>query len=219
MATKKPSKPKTKADSVSVFILLDRSGSMGSKWIETLGALNGYVEKLGNDKTGESHVTLATFHWTDSLAFDVIRDNVTSAEWEKVVHGEAPPGGYTPLFDAIGRIVNLADKKNDNRTVIAIITDGEENSSRELSREAAGRLFDKCKGKGWQVVFLGADFDAFNQASSVGINRSMTINTSAVNLGATMDSLVSNTMSYRASGQSMAWSDEDREKANGKKGA
>lgn len=40
------------------FILLDRSGSMESLWVEALGSVNAYVTKLAEDKvdTGVNHL-------------------------------------------------------------------------------------------------------------------------------------------------------------------
>lgn len=34
---------------MNVYILLDRSGSMGSLWEEALGSINGYVKGLTDD--------------------------------------------------------------------------------------------------------------------------------------------------------------------------
>jgi len=47
------------------YILLDRSGSMVTNWIETIGALNGYVEDLAaNPDTKNVKVSLFTFDAT-----------------------------------------------------------------------------------------------------------------------------------------------------------
>lgn len=57
------------------FILLDRSGSMQTHWEETLGSINGFVEKLKID----GNVILAVF---DSLSYDIIR-NSKPADWKR----------------------------------------------------------------------------------------------------------------------------------------
>jgi len=120
---------------------------MSSRWTEALSSVNAYATELGNAK-----VTLATFDAQDGLQFDVIRNAVPSKKWETVTDKDATPRGMTPLFDAIGRIVSLAEKSNDDKTVIVVMTDGAENHSREVTKEGARSALDRCKGRNWQVL-------------------------------------------------------------------
>lgn len=114
------------------FILLDRSGSMQSLWTEALSSINAYVKKLVDDKV-DTGVTLATFDSSDKLHFDVIRDRITPPTWRAVSNEDATPRGFTPLSDATGRIVALAEAGKYDKVAIIIMTDGHENASRELT--------------------------------------------------------------------------------------
>lgn len=200
---------------VNAYVLLDRSGSMANRWAEALTSINAYVEELA--KKGKAKVTLATFDSQDGLQFDVLRDAVAAKKWEDVTDKDATPRGATPLFDAISRVVALAEKAAEDKTVIIVMTDGHENQSREVTREEAKLAFDRCKAKGWQIVFLGADFDAFGQAASVGINAAQTISATCDSFIPATRSLAMKTMLYASGHQAMAFSAQDRDEAVGKK--
>ncbi len=104
------------------FILLDRSGSMQSLWTEALSSVNAYVKKLADDRV-DTGVTLATFD-TDNGAFDftIVRDRIIPSTWHAVTERDATPRGMTPLNDATGRIVNLAEAGNYDKVAIIIMT-------------------------------------------------------------------------------------------------
>lgn len=194
------------------FILLDRSGSMSSQWKEALGAVNAYVKKLADDKV-DTGVTLATFDGGNGLQFDVIRDRITPPTWRPVSDIDAEPRGMTPLNDAVGKIVSMAEAGNYEKLALIIMTDGQENNSTELTVAQAKALLDKCRAKNWQVIFLGANFDNAQQATSYGNLARNTVQSSTRNLSATMATMGTMRSAYGATGQSMNWSDEDKAKA------
>lgn len=205
------------------FILLDRSGSMRSLWSEAISSVNGYVAKLAADNV-DTGVTLATFDApATALDFNIIRDRIIPTTWKRVEPAEAEPRGWTPLNDAIGKIVDLAKAgapsgiKYD-KVAIIIMTDGQENASRELDTEQAKKLLDDCRLMGWQIVFLGANFDNAAQAAGYGTQSRHTVRTSAANLGATMSFMAGKRAAYasaaspQAVAQSMVWTEEEKAK-------
>jgi Mg-chelatase subunit ChlD len=123
---------------------------------------------------------------------------------------DATPRGGTPLFDALGHLVALAEKAADDKTVIVVMTDGQENESREVTKQGAKAALDRRKSRNWQVVFLGADFDPFGEAAQVGIAAAQTLNMSAGNYQASMRGLAAQTMCFAATGETMSFRDEDR---------
>ncbi len=154
------------------YLLLDRSGSMQTLWIEALSSVNAYAKELANKTDGDavdSHVTLATFDDHAGLQFDVLRRTQPALHWEGITDREASPRGMTPLLDAIGRIVALAEADNPDKAVIVVMTDGQENASREVTRDGAKAALDRVRAKGWDVVFLGANFDNISDAAAVGV--------------------------------------------------
>jgi len=194
------------------FILLDRSGSMEAQWTEAINSVNTYVKKLAEDKV-DTGVTLAVFDSeSGKLDFQILRDRITPQTWKAVDPTEAPPRGMTPLNDATGKIVALANAGGYDKVAIIIMTDGHENNSRELSVEQAKKLLDACRAKNWQVIFLGANFDNAGQAASYGNLAASTVQSSVRNYGATLSTMASKRGTYGATGQAMAFTDEEKQK-------
>ncbi len=174
--------PSPPAAAVQSYILLDRTGSMSDIWEEALTSVNTYAASVGEATADEvaggdieARVTLAVFDHQDGLQFDILRKDVTAGTWRTVTNDDASPRGMTPLFDAIGRIVSLAEGDKPEKAIIVIMTDGHENSSRELTRDGAKAALDRARAKGWEVVFLGAEFASFGDAEGVGMSSSKTM--------------------------------------------
>lgn len=144
------------------YVLLDRSGSMADCRERMVEALNGYLVKLKEDNI-EGDVAIITF---DSDSIDKY-SSFKIQDFESLSNSVLVPRGGTPLFDAIAHVVSAAETANhpeDDRIAIAIITDGAENSSREItSREVVKSMLDKCEAKKWLVMFLGAGLEAANE--------------------------------------------------------
>ncbi len=198
------------------YILLDRTGSMSSIWDEALNSVNTYAVSLGTKEEGEkgdvdADVTLAVFDAQDGLQFDVLRKETSAKQWNEVTDDEASPRGMTPLFDAIGRIVNIAETDQPEKAVLVIMTDGQENSSREITREGARAALDRARAKGWEVVFLGAEFANFGDAEGVGQSQSKNMAVSKDKLGQTMDRLAKKSRSYAKGEEAeIEFDEEDR---------
>lgn len=196
------------------YILLDRTGSMESMWTEALSSVNAYAAGLASLEGGpavDADVTLAVFDAQDGLQFDVIRDNVDAADWRNVSDEDATPRGTTPLYDAIGRIVSVAETDRPEKAVLVIMTDGMENASRELTREGAKAALDRARKKGWEVVFLGAEFSNFDDAEGVGQTSSRNMAVAKEQLSQSMDRLAQKSKAY-ANGEeaTIEWNEEDR---------
>lgn len=193
--------------SVDTYILLDRTGSMSGIWDEALGSVNAYAHDLGKETpqdTGlQTTVTLAVFDFQNGLQFDVVRPRTSPDGWRPVTAADAAPRGMTPLYDAIGQIVALAEKDNPKKAVIVIMTDGEENSSRELTQTGARAALDRARARGWEVVFLGAEFANFSDAEAVGMEASRTMAVSKDGMTATMQGLAKKNRDYGASDDSV----------------
>lgn len=192
---------------------------MQGKWVESLGAVNAYVKQLAADKV-DTGVTLAVFDAEDQagggtrMRFDIVRDRIIPSTWHEVSSVDAKPRGWTPLNDAIGKIVDLADRGKYDRVAIIIMTDGEENASRELSVDDAKRLLAGCRAKNWQVIFLGASFDNIRQASAYGTTLRQTVSANSGTYSVHTASLASKRAIYGATGQSISIDDAEKQELN-----
>ena len=204
-AKTKPS-PEPTADTpfmnaVSSYILLDRTGSMSDIWDEALGSVNAYAAAVGKVEDGEADdletsVTLAVFDHQEGFQFDVLRKEIEPDAWTDVTNDEVSPRGMTPLFDAINRTISLAEADNPEKAVIVIMTDGRENSSKEVTKEGAKAALARAEARGWEVVFLGAEFSAFGDADAVGVSRDKQMAVGASSLSATQERLARKARSY-----------------------
>jgi hypothetical protein len=198
------------------YVLLDRSGSMQSLWVEALSSVNAYAKGLADNKDGhsvDSHITLAVFDDQAGLQFDVLRRKQPALHWETVTDADASPRGMTPLLDALGRIVAMAEADNPDKAVIVVMTDGQENDSREVTREGAKAALDRVKAKGWEVVFLGANFDNISDAEAVGVGQLRQMSMAPGTMGASMERMAKKSRAYAVSAAPMEFDEDDRKVA------
>ena len=201
--------------SVHSYILLDRTGSMSGIWDEALTSVNAYAKSVGEEGEGEADietkVSLAVFDAQDGLQFDVLRKSVDADNWKEVTNDEANPRGMTPLYDAIGRLVSLAEADAPEKAVLVIMTDGAENASREMTGKGAKAALDRANARGWEVVFLGAEFADFSDAEAVGVGGSKRLAVGAGQFSSTMDRLAKKSRSYAQEAEaSIEFDQEDR---------
>ena len=203
-------------NAVSSYILLDRTGSMSDIWDEALGSVNAYAAAVGKVEEGEADdletsVTLAVFDHQEGFQFDVLRKEIQPDAWDNVTNDEVSPRGMTPLFDAINRTITMAEADNPEKAVIVIMTDGHENSSREVTREGAKAALDRAEARGWELVFLGAEFASFGDADAVGVSSSKQMAVSAGSLAVTQERLAKKARDYgKGEAEEIEFDAEDR---------
>lgn len=155
-----------------VFIL-DKSGSMGGLELDTIGGYNSMLKKQ-QEVAGECQITTVLFNNSHELLHDRIDIKAVSPITEK----EYFVGGSTALLDAIGSTIHkivkaqkhTAEDFQAEKVMFVIITDGEENSSREYSLEKVKAQIEKQKSEyGWEFIFLGANLDSVETAGRFGI--------------------------------------------------
>lgn len=181
-----------------IYFLLDRSGSMESIREDTEGGFNAFIREQ-KEQPGECRVTLAQF---DDHYDEVYRD---------LPVGEVPPlrlqpRGMTALLDSIGRLIGdagarLAAIPEDSRpgsVVIGIMTDGHENSSRELTPAQVKAIIERqTKDYGWQFLYMGADQDAIEVGASIGVPKDHSMTYSRGRVDAMMTATSANIGRYR----------------------
>lgn len=188
------------------YILLDNSASMFVIWSDMLEKLSAYIAKLDSSDT----VKLVTFN---SSEYKTVRD-CSVAGFTEVTANEVSTTGMTPLYDAAGRLFTEALKNDENLTSIIVITDGDENSSKEFSQEAVKKLVDQAeKEKSWEVIYLGAGFDkVYEQVGTYGnVGKTMNMARNAGAMAQTFDLLDARMSAYRSTGiATRAFSAEER---------
>jgi hypothetical protein len=208
-------------DVTDITLLLDRTGSMQVVRDETITAVNRFLEEQ-KKVPGEAAFTLVQFDSQDP--FEVVQRAVPIREAKPLTAETYVPRAWTPLLDAIGRTINdagarlgaMSETDRPGKVVLAIITDGLENASKEFSR---AKILEMIKHQreaySWQIVFLGANQDAIAEGAQIGLPKSasLTYATTPHGVQAAYASLSENLVSYRiGTAQAMNWSEEDRNK-------
>lgn len=149
-----------------IICIVDRSGSMHKIRKDAEGGLNTFINE--QKKVGNANLTIVNFD--NSIDFVCERINIHESQQYKLT-----PRGSTALLDAIGSVISEADKYStkDGKTIVVVLTDGDENSSTEWQRDAIFELIKERQEKdGWEFIFLASGQDAIKTASSYGIDAS-----------------------------------------------
>ena len=150
-------------EEMDLFFILDRSGSMYGSENDTINGFNAFVEK----QAAKNHNILVTVVLFDGK-YEVLYARKPISEVKPLTDKEYFVRGSTALLDAIGRTVNTY-RGEVNHAMCIITTDGYENSSREFNRD---QIKDMVENSGWEFVYIGADIDAYAEASHIGIRQS-----------------------------------------------
>ena len=112
------------------------------------------------------------------------------------------PRASTPLFDAVGRTVARIDKVTllpDERVNLAILTDGMENASQELTADAVKKLLiDRQERCNWLVQYLGANQNAWAAGAQIGIAAAHAMDYDTGSVKAAMRSMSASAGRYAA---------------------
>jgi Mg-chelatase subunit ChlD len=182
----------TPTPNLHIYFVLDRSGSMQSIANDVIGGFNAFVKQQQADGA-DALMTLVQFDSTDS--HEVLANAVPINEIKQLDLSVFVPRGSTPLFDAMGRVLNEAisreaqlvgAEKPAESIVFVTFTDGGENASREFTRET---VFNLVKGKekdGWTFVYMGANQNAYATGGDMGMSQMNSSNFIADKQGTTL---------------------------------
>ena len=155
------------------LIIVDESGSMSvirkqafSGMNETLTTIRQMQQQYPEQ---QQSVTLITF---DSNHTKWHYDNEEAMKTRDMKWDDYSPCACTPLYDAMGvgisKVNALVGK--DDKVLVTVITDGEENSSREWTLPMIRNLIEKLKQQGWTFTLIGTDnLDVESMAHSMAI--------------------------------------------------
>lgn len=158
------------------LIILDESGSMESIKRAAINGMNETVQSIRDaQKKHEDQEHIVSLVSFNSSEIKGIYDCVPVAEVKELTDKEYVPNCCTPLYDAMGLSLNhLRAKVNDeDKVLVTIITDGEENSSTEYNSAAIKALVDSLKEKGWVFAYIGANQDVLKVAQTISVTNVM----------------------------------------------
>ena len=168
----------TDANLTEIICVIDRSGSMAQIRDDAIGGFNTFLSEQ-QKLPGQAKLTLVLF----DHEYQVLHDGLDIQQVQELNHQTYIPRGSTALLDAIGhsmelvgkRLEQMPAKERPGTVVMAILTDGQENSSTGYAHD---QIFSMIKHQkevyAWEFVFLAADQGAFAVAEQLAIGKSNT---------------------------------------------
>jgi Mg-chelatase subunit ChlD len=164
--------------SIYNLIVLDESGSMES--IKPY-IIKGFNEVVQNIKIAEKQypeqehfISFVTFN---GWGIKTKLDKKPATQIEAIDDNTYNPDGGTPLWDALG--ISLLKLKIDVATtdkphvLVTILTDGEENASKDFDGNQINRIISELKELGWNFTYIGANHDVNRVAAALSIDKTM----------------------------------------------
>lgn len=210
-------------DYTDISMVQDKSGSMSSLRTETIGGFNSFIDDQ-KKVPGKCLITLMQF----DTGFFLVHYGKDVQSVEPLTEETYRPGGNTALLDAIAktitetgeRLAKLPESERPGKVIVVIMTDGQENSSREFGGPLGhGKVMAMIKRQTesykWQFVFLGANQDAIQVGQGLGIGAANSVSYAVTGQGvnSVMRAASSNIRKYRASGKSVDMNFSDKQRA------
>lgn len=204
----------TDKDLTHLYFLLDRSGSMQAIRDDIIGGFDAFIAEQRRTP-GRCVVSLAQF---DDQYEEVYADKPIV----EVPSLDLVPRGMTAMLDAIGRLINTAGSRlaalpEDHRpgnVVVGIMTDGLENSSKEFTREQVRAMIStQSKDYDWTFLYMGANQDAVEVGTEMGIDPRLAVTYNAAGASAAMAATSANVAGMRRARSAGAPMREAREAA------
>lgn len=145
-------------------VLVDMSGSMSNVWDSTISGIN----ELKNGPSGSNDTMSLTF-FDNVVERPYVNKSIKSIP--DVTRELYHPRGSTALLDAIGITIRSVENMKDrpSKVLFVIITDGQENASREYNNSQVSALIREKEAQGWEFLYMGANQDAWSTATNMGI--------------------------------------------------
>lgn len=185
-----------------IGVILDRSGSMGSCREATITGFNQFLQTQQRDAAG-GRALMSLTQFDDRYEINFVGEpigNVPELDAQSYV-----PRGQTALHDAIGRTIHeteawVREHGWNDRVLILIITDGQENASREYDLHAVRALIERKEQDGWNFAYMGANQDSYAVGGAMGVRASFTQNYASTSAGVrgNFADLADKTSRYRA---------------------
>ena len=172
-----------------IISILDRSGSMGMLVSDTIGGYNSF---LADQKKLDGECKVTTVLFDDR--YEELYSAVDIKNVKDLTSKEYFVRSTTALYDAIGRattsagarFAKMSESDRPDKVIVLIITDGFENASKEFTLSQIKEMIQHQESKySWEFVYLGANQDAFDVGSSMGMKMSNVATYAATSTGTT----------------------------------
>lgn len=163
-----------KQKNLKIVFIIDESGSMQGSEQDVIGGFNGFIERQKNENVGIVSVSLYKFNSEVTCVFL----DVPITEVKAITNKEYIPNGFTALYDAIGlaisetgnKLSSSKSKLKSENVLMVIITDGQENASKEYTSQTVKSLISTHeKLLQWNFIYLGVGISDFIDANVLNL--------------------------------------------------
>jgi uncharacterized protein YegL len=167
-----------KKHQVHNLIILDESGSMEPIKTTIIQGFNELVQTIqGIEKQFPEQEHFISFISFNGLGQKLLHFIDPVSKLNQIDDKTYKPDASTPLFDAMGFGINKLKQslkgQTDYNVLVTILTDGEENASKEFSGKDIKKLVEELKQNRWTFTYIGTDHDVEKIAASLSINNTM----------------------------------------------
>lgn len=161
---------------LKIIFVIDESGSMQGSESDVIGGFNSYIERQRKETVGK--LTVSLYKFNSSVTSVIV--NKPIARIKELNNAHYCPNGFTALYDAIGKAIQETDsqlssvpeKLRPDKVLMIIITDGQENASKEFSSQSIKTLIATHENLlNWGFVYLGAGLKDFTDADLLGLKN------------------------------------------------
>lgn len=160
------------------LLIVDGSSSMNPLKKSTISGVNEQIDTIKSleKEFPDQKYNMSFMHFNSTITIEYTNKQANSLD--HISEGNYKCQGMTALLDAIGiGVRNLNEKIGDKiasgeaSAVVVIITDGEENSSKEFDSKKIKSMIEELQNtERWTFTFVGANIDSITTARNYGIN-------------------------------------------------
>jgi uncharacterized protein YegL len=184
-------------ETTDIICVLDRSTSIRTSGL-TNKTIEGFNSFLADQKKaiGKAKLTLCLFDGgmsygaIEGKTYEIIHDRVDIEKVPELNDKTFVPKGMTAMYDAIGTTIDAVysqwqkSEEKPDKVVFLIMTDGEENSSKEYTQKSVFEAIQKRKDEDkWAFIFIGANIDTMKAGGGMGISKGNTMSYSGTERG------------------------------------
>jgi uncharacterized protein YegL len=160
------------------LILLDESGSMQSIKPSIINGFNELVQSIkGIQKQfpeQEHYISIISFNGLGNKVLHFMDD---VSKLNTIDSSNYKPDAMTPLYDAMGfgftKLKTELESQTDYNVLVTILTDGEENASREYTGTVIKNMIEELSEGNWTFTYIGTEHDVEKMATNLSIKNSM----------------------------------------------
>ena len=187
----------------NIIFLLDESISMS---LHAASYIKGVNTFLSTQKQYNPNINMTIIKFNNSVTTLCVDSKIHTIPEFTSEH--YTPSGTTALYDAIGHAIDL---KHANNTIMIILTDGDDNNSKNFNIESINQRINYVQQRGWIFVYIAANQNAQHMGEKLGIGTCLTYNETCKSIANVADAcnIVIGHAIYKWSGVSNQYSDQD----------